>query len=170
MSGFRPDRPAPRFLALILLAACAGCAYSFSSGLPGHIRTVAVPLFASETSEFGIAEEITDRLIAAIVRDGALRVVADENDASSVLWGTVRVYSEQPQSFDRNENVQSFIIQITVEVRFQDRVRDEIIWESAAVNGSAVYPNTGPDDRATGLEEAIDQVVQEVLDGMVAGW
>ena len=152
------------------LIACAGCAYSFSSGLPSHIRTVAVPLFANETSEFGVAEEITDGLVAALVRDGTLRVVADENDASSVLWGTVSVYSERPQSFDRNENVQSFIIQITVEVRFHDRVRDEALWEAPMVTGSAVYPNTGPDDRATGLEEAIDQVVQEVQAGMVAGW
>ena len=152
------------------LISCAGCAYSFSSGLPGHIRTVAVPLFANETSEFGVAEEITDGLVVALVRDGTLRVVADENDASSVLWGTVRVYSERPQSFDRNENVQSFIIQITVEVRFHDRVRDEALWEASMVTGSAVYPNTGPDDRTTGLEEAIDQVVQEVLAGMVAGW
>jgi hypothetical protein len=131
---------------------------------------VAVPLFANETSEFGIAEEVTDRLVRALVRDGTLRVVADENEASSVLWGTVRVYSEQPQSFDRNEEVQSFIIQITAEVRFQDRVRDEVLWESAAVTGSAVYPNEGPDERQEGLESAIDLLVEEVLTGMVAGW
>jgi hypothetical protein len=170
MSGSRPERFISRSLNALVLIALSGCAYSFSSGLPGHIRTVAVPLFANETSEFGIAEEITDQLVAALVRDGTLRVVADEADASSVLWGTVRVYSEKPQSFDRNENVQSFIIQITVDVRFHDRVRDEPLWEASLLTGSAVYPNTGPDDRATGLEEAIDQVVQEVLAGMVAGW
>lgn len=155
---------------LLLPVMLGGCAYSFSAGLPPHIRTVAVPLFANETSEFGIAEEITDRLVAALVRDGTLRVVADENEASSVLLGTVRVYSEEPRSFDRQENVDQFIIQISVQVRFQDRVKDEVLWESPAVHGSAVYPNEGPQARAEGLQEAIEQVVQEVLNGVVAGW
>ncbi len=131
---------------------------------------MAVPLFTNETSEFGIAEEITDRLVAAFVQDGTLRVVVDENESSSVLVGTVQVYSEQPQSFDREENVDQFIIQITVDVRFQDRVRDQVLWESSSVHGSATYPNEGPEARATGLEQAIDQVVQEVLNGVVAGW
>jgi len=167
MSGFQRNSIGALMLTAML---GSGCAYSFSSGLPSHIRTVAVPLFANETSEFGIAEEITDQLVAELVRDGTLRVVADENEASSVLLGTVRVYSEQPRSFDRQENVDQFIIQITLDVRFQDRVRDEILWESSSVHGSAVYPNEGPEARALGLERAIDQAVQEVLSGVVAGW
>lgn len=165
-------RYAPRLLpaAALLLAACA---YSFSSGLPPHIKTVAVPLFANETSEFGIAEEITDLLVAALVKDGTLRVVADEGDASSVILGTVRTYSEEPYTYNREETVGELIIRISVEVRFQDRVKDEVIWESQRVFGSATYdnlPETEDRERDAGLARAIDQVVEEILNGIVAGW
>ena len=153
-----------------ILVLLGGCAYSFSSGLPSHIKTIAVPLFANETNEFGVAEEITDQLVAEFVRDGTLRVVVDESEASSVLVGTVRVYTESPRTFDRDENVDQYIIQITVEVRFRDRVKDEVLWEATSLHGSALYPNTGPTERAAGLSAAIDQVVQEILSGVVAGW
>ena len=169
MSGSPPERLRSVLAALALLA-LGGCAYSFASGLPGHIRTIAIPLFANETSEFGIAEEITDRLSTAFVRDGTLRVVVDENEASSVLYGTVRTYSEEAAGFTREERVERFNITIIVDVRFVDRVNDEVLWESSRVFGSATYENTGPDQRRTGLERAVEQVVQEVLNGVVAGW
>ncbi|MFO7769471.1 MAG: LptE family protein [bacterium] len=172
MSGSRPEtqRILLRGLLPALLFLLGGCAYSFTSGLPGHIRTIAIPLFANETGEFGVAEEITDQLSTAFVRDGTLRVVTDENEASSVLHGTVRTYSEEAAGFSREERVERFNITIIVDVRFVDRVEEEVLWESSRLFGSATYENTGPDQRRTGLERAIGQVVQEVLNGVVAGW
>jgi hypothetical protein len=164
-----PHRTAPAAAALAGLL-LAGCAYSFSSGLPPHIKSVAVPVFANETSEFGIAEEITDRLVAALVRDATLRVVQNEEEASSVLIGTVKTYSEEPSGYTRDEKVERYTIRITVTVRFYDRVKDATLWESERVFGSALYPNEGPEQRATGLEQAIGQLVDEVLAGVVAGW
>ena len=155
---------------LLLGLLLAGCAYSFSSGLPAHIKSVAVPLFGNETNEFGVAEEVTDRLVSSLVRDGTLRVVADENEADSIILGTVRAYAEEPFSYDSAEQVDQYIIRITVEVRFRDRVRDEVLWESSRVFASATYPNEGPDKRAEGLEAAINLLVEEVLTGIVAGW
>jgi hypothetical protein len=148
----------------------AGCAYSFSSGLPPHIKSVAVPVFANETSEFGIAEEITDRLVAALVRDATLRVVQNEEEANSLILGTVKTYSEEPSGYTRDEKVDHYTIRITVSVRFYDRVKDTALWASERVFGSALYPNQGPEQRASGLEQAIGQLVDEVLAGVVAGW
>ena len=164
-------RPALRWaggVALLLLL--SGCAYSFRSGLPGHIRTVAVPGFAHETSEFGLAEEITERLLAAIVRDATLRVVTEESRASSVLEGTVRTYAEEPRGYTRDEQVEQFQVQIVVAIRFTDRVRDQVLWESTRVFGSATYANTGPEARTGGLSQAIGQVVDAIMSGVVAGW
>ncbi len=159
-----------RIVIVSLLTLLSSCAYSFSSGLPSHIKNVAVPLFANETNEFGIAEEVTDRLVSALVRDGTLRVVVDESEASAVILGTIRVYSEEPFSYNREEEVDQYIIRITAEVRFHDRVKDEVLWESPRVFASATYPNEGPAERTTGLGEAIDLVVEEILNGIVAGW
>ena len=85
MCGSVPDKNATvRIVIVSLLTLLSSCAYSFSSGLPSHIKNVAVPLFANETNEFGIAEEVTDRLVSALVRDGTLRVVVDESEATTV--------------------------------------------------------------------------------------
>ncbi len=148
----------------------AGCAYSFTSGLPAHIKTVAVPLFANETNEFGIAEEVTEQLVAALVKDGTLRIVSEAGEADAVIEGTVRAYSEEAYAYDRDETVDQQIIRITVSIRFYDQVREEVIWESDRVFGSQTYPNEGPDARDGGLEKAIGQVVDEILSGIVAGW
>ena len=155
---------------LLMALFAGGCSYSFTSGLPSHIKSVAVPLLANETTEFGVAEEITDQLIAALVKDGTLRVVADEADANSVLMGTIRTYSEETYEYTRDEQVDQLIIRIGVQVRFMDRVRDEVLWESPQIFGSAVYDNSGPDARDTGLQEAVTLVVDEILSGIVAGW
>jgi len=166
ITGFAPLRGALMLTAL----AAAGCAYSFSSGLPSHIRTVAVPVFANETSEFGVAEEITDQLVAGLVRDGTLRVVSDEAEASAVIVGTVRTYAEEPSGYTREERVEQYSIRITITVRFYDQVRDEVLWESERVFGTSLYENRGPEYRTNGREAAISQVVEEVLSGVVAGW
>ena len=158
------------FGVLLMAVLIGGCSYSFTSGLPSHIKSVAVPLLANETTEFGVAEEITDQLVAALVKDGTLRVVADEADASSVLLGTVRTYSEETYEYTRDEQVDQLIIRIGIQVRFMDRVRDEVLWESPQIFGSAVYDNSGPDARNTGLQEAMALVVDEILSGIVAGW
>ena len=158
------------FGVLLMAVLIGGCSYSFTSGLPSHIKSVAVPLLANETTEFGVAEEITDQLVAALVKDGTLRVVADEADASSVLLGTVRTYSEETYEYTPDEQVDQLIIRIGIQVRFMDRVRDEVLWESPQIFGSAVYDNSGPDARNTGLQEAMALVVDEILSGIVAGW
>jgi len=158
---------------IVIAGLAAACAYSFTSGLPSHIRTVAVPLFANETTEYGIAEEVTERVVNGLVRDGTLRVVSDETEASALIEGTVRSYSEEAYTYDRQEAVEQQIIRITVGIRFYDQVRDEVIWESERVFGSAIYSNAA-DAAATaredGLGEAIQQLVDEILAGIVAGW
>ena len=71
-------------IALLLSLLCAfvliGCGvYSFSgSGLPSHIRTVAVPLFSNKSSEYGIKDDLTEGIIEALVSDGKLKVVRKE--------------------------------------------------------------------------------------------
>ncbi len=173
MSGSAAERVRFRLWALFLLALLGGCAYSFTSGLPGHIKTVAVPLFANETSEYGIAEEVTERLVAALVRDGTLRVIPGESEATAIIEGTVRAYAEEAYTYNRQEAVEQQIIRITVGIRFYDQVREEVIWESERVFGSAVYASGAAaedEDRTTGLAEAIQQVVDEILSGIVAGW
>ena len=52
----------------ILFILCSCSFYSMSGSIPPHIKTIAIPLIENETSEFGIAEDITDGLLKVLTR------------------------------------------------------------------------------------------------------
>ena len=116
-------KAAQRVLLLSFLCGltAVGCGvYSFSgSGLPSHIKTVAVPLFGNQTTEYGIRENLTDQIIDRLVADGRLKVVGMEA-ADSVIRGVVVDYKNQAYTFDKEENVQEYIVRIFIDVSYED--------------------------------------------------
>ncbi|RKY83165.1 hypothetical protein DRP98_07780, partial [candidate division KSB1 bacterium] len=71
---------------MILLLLLGGCAYYSFSGntLPSYIKTVAIPLFEDQTSEFGIKEKLTDALISEFTRDNTLKI-SSQDEADSII-------------------------------------------------------------------------------------
>ena len=79
-----------RLLALLALAlVLAGCGYSLRGSLPGHIRTVAVPVFANKTQQPAVENFLTRAVVDAFVTSGRLKVVRPE-EADSILEGRQR--------------------------------------------------------------------------------
>ena len=150
-----------------------GCGvYSFSgSGLPSHIRTVAVPVFDNQTAEYGIKENLSDQVIDALVTDGKLKVV-QERDADSVVEGTVVEYQNRAYTFDNSENVQEYIVRIWVRVAYQDVRNRKAIWEEERMEGWGTYDVSidPPEDEELGRERAIAKLAEDIVDKVVAGW
>ncbi|MCY4606456.1 MAG: hypothetical protein OXE49_19645, partial [Gemmatimonadetes bacterium] len=69
-----------------LVALCiGGCAYySTSGGLLGGIRSIGIPVADNQTSEFAVAERLTELADSLYTEDGQLRVV-DEESADALL-------------------------------------------------------------------------------------
>jgi hypothetical protein len=165
-----------RMLTLPLLGAFLtvfGCGiYSFSgSGLPSHIKTVAVPVFENRTAEYGIKENLTAELIDALIRDGRLRVVGKET-ADSVIEGAIVDYKEQAYTFDRSENVQEYIVRIYVTVSYQDMKNRKAIWEEERMEGWGTYDVQGDpvEDEDIGRERAVAKLVEDIVNKSLAGW
>jgi hypothetical protein len=161
-----------------LLLLCAAGAilhcgiYSFSgSGLPSHIRTVAVPVFENRTDEIGIREHLTDAITEVLVTDGRLRVVGPET-ADSIIEGTVVDYREQAYTYDRSENVQEYIVRIYVDVSYQDVRNRTVIWEEERMEGWGTYDVSvsPPEDIDTGRERAIAKLAEDILNKTLSGW
>ncbi|MEK7315283.1 MAG: hypothetical protein AAB011_03820, partial [Candidatus Eisenbacteria bacterium] len=68
--------------AALLVAVCAagGCAYTVSGVLPGHLKTLAVPVFGNNTVEFRLADDVTLAITDAFLANQRLRI-ARERDA-----------------------------------------------------------------------------------------
>jgi hypothetical protein len=154
----------------LVLLACG--VYSFSgSGLPSHIKTVAVPLFGNQTAEYGIKEKLTDEILNSLVEDGKLKV-AGRDDADSIINGAVVDYKNVAYTYDKSENVQEYIVRIYVDVSYEDAKERKVIWEQKRMEGWGTYDvqTEPPEDEEMGRERAIAKLAEDIVNQTVAGW
>ena len=159
---------------LIFLAGCiVGCAYTFNpSSIPGHIKTMEIPVLVNETLEVALAEEVTAGLIDRFVRDNALRVV--QGDADAVLEGTITGYENRVFGFNADQRADEYIVILMVDLTFRDRVKNKEIWSRIGVRGSASYFLNGATGGVTSEEAARELAVKQVVDFAISrtteGW
>ncbi len=164
-------------LSVLLLALYAGgCAYSFSgSSLPGHLRTIAVPIFENETLDALIADEVTQGLIEGFLDDNRLKI-ARETQADCVLEGTVTYYERKVYSYTPDEVPEQYIVSVTVSAVLKDRVKNADVWTNERLNATATYaatPSGSPDvidSEDEAREAAISQLTQDVLARTLEQW
>jgi len=122
---------------LLILAACipTGCGYSFRGNLPGHIKTVAVPMFKNNTAVAGLENTITSAVISAFSNGGRLRVVPVEQ-ADSVLEGEIVGFQIDGAGFDRNANVQAYHLRVVLNVAFRDVRQNTMLWQESLTQTS----------------------------------
>jgi len=158
-------------LAVPLVAAAC---YSFSGGggLPGHIRTAYVEPVENQSTRFGLAETLTERLLDAARQRLGLQL-ASEDEADAVIRATIRQYSDDAVSFDAVEGQGADVFQrritITATVEILDRAQDLAIWSSQSLSGAGEY-EPGSETEDVGTEIAIENLVQKIVDGAQSQW
>jgi hypothetical protein len=165
---------ADSLLALALVASSlAGCShYSFSSAVKTHISTVAIPVLANETLEYGAEQGVTDALINEFTDDNALRVVGEEQ-ADSIIRGAVLLYERPVVSYDAAGSPNEYKVRVVASLTYEDLTRNEIVWEGE-VEGWALYSLDGSAGTLTTEEEArlyaFQKLAQDVLAKTVQSW
>lgn len=157
-----------------LLALVAGCAYTLSSVLPSHIKSVAIPVFGNSTVEFGIADEVTRQLQDAFLADHNLKI-AGEREANSVIRGTVVTYRNQVFGYTQQERATQYEIVLVAKVAFRDLVKNRDIWKEDALTVRTTYNvvPVGTTPAKTEIEaraEAIKTLADQVVSRTVQGW
>jgi hypothetical protein len=154
----------------LIFSACG--VYSFSgSGIPSHIKTVAVPPFGNQTGEYGIRENLTDALIERLMTDGRLKVESKEA-ADSIISGQVVDYKHQAYSYDKSENVQEYIVRIYVDVSYEDVKKRKVVWQEENMEGWGTYDVQGDtvEVEEKGRERAIAKLAEDIVNRTLAGW
>lgn len=158
--------------ALISIFLLAGCSvYTFSgSSLPGHLKTVDVPLFANVSLQPEVAEAITTELTRRVLADNVLKVVSGNGDAT--LAGTVRGYSNGQYVYDvqeaRTATVSQYIVRLTVDVVFTDNKKNEPLYQ-ATLTGQGIY-KADTETESDGRSRAVADVVDKILQNSVQSW
>jgi outer membrane lipopolysaccharide assembly protein LptE/RlpB len=130
-----------RARALLLLALAVligGCGYTVRGTLPGHINTVAVPIFRNRTAEPAIEGLITRAVVEAFSTNGRLRVVGS-GEADAVLDGEITGFTVSSIAFDRDANVRLYRLAVTVNLRLRDQRQKTVLFEQAGVREQADF-------------------------------
>jgi hypothetical protein len=154
--------------------AASGCMYSFRAGSfpPEHIRTIAIEPFDNETNRFELSAELYDRLLADL--PGALGIrTAGADVADAVVRGSITRFDVVTPNYTSGgagqaAQVTQRQVSISVSVSIVDLVQNVILWESNNLTTQGEFAEGAPEDE--GRSEAIELLVQRIVDGAQSNW
>jgi len=155
---------------ILLLIALAGCPYGFSSSLlPGHIKSVSVPLLENRTDRGELSTALADSLTEAFIDNHTLKVVG-EKAADSELDGTILEYRRVPFTVGADEQVLEYRVEIILEVRFVDLRKNKILWEEPRLGQWDTYSFVNGETEQMGIGRVLEKLVEDILNRTVEGW
>lgn len=112
----------------------SGCGlYSFKGSLPVHIKTISISPVVNESSEFGISEQISEKIMDILISENVMDVTGEEA-ADSRLNVIVKKVDDKPYTYTLPtdavyEQVDEYRITIHASVVWYDLTRDEPLFE-----------------------------------------
>jgi hypothetical protein len=151
----------------LFFASCG--VYTFSgSTLPGHIKTVEIPVFANKTLEPGIDDDVTTELSREVLKS---QLRPANSDADATISGAITRYVNRPHTFGAGGaevSVEQYIVQVSAEVEFFDNRKEEPIYKGT-VSGEGIYLFES-EDEAIGREKAVKNLVEKIMQNSVQMW
>lgn len=164
-----------RILALLGLLLLGGCNYGLrgGGGFPSSIRTVFVERFENQTVQFDLEDQIYLKLFDELPRRLGVRPAGREN-ADAIVRGKITRYDDAARNYRPGDaGTQTEIlqrqVQITLAIEVVDTRQNLIIWESTGLTGNGEYTSSSQTD-AAGQTKAIENLVQQILDGVQSQW
>lgn len=161
-----------RLLALSHLCALllGGC-YSFSAtNLPGHIKTVTIKKVENRTSNGTMGEVLRQGIVEMFQREASsIRLVDEEGHAEFevILVG----YTNTPENFSRNADVETYKSTITVNVTFRDKVKGKDIYVGQNLRAEGVYDIAKNEtEERQGQQRAIEKLQEIIVNNALARW
>ena len=166
----------------VLALSIAGCSYSFRAGSfpPPHVETIAVLPFDNETTYFELTGELHELLVRSLPASLGIRP-AGEDIADAVVRGTISGYNVAAGSYSAvggagaggartgGAQVNQRTVSISVSVEIVDLVENVVLWESRSVRSDGYFLEAS-ENEAIGRAEAMDLLVQKIVDGAQSNW
>ena len=160
---------------LLLALWTTGCNYGFQSGTGFvGVQTIAITPFDNETTRLELTQELYDLMARNLPRALGLRP-AGEDVADVVVRGTITSYQLSTPNYrasggtgQRPEVLQR---QVTVAVSLEivDLRENLILWEERGLRAEGQYLEASQDEQI-GKLEALDLLVQRIVDGAQSNW
>jgi hypothetical protein len=142
--------------------------------LPSHLKTIAIPQFENETSEYTLEQDVTNAVVQRFVTDNHMRIV-DEKSADCVVKGKIVDYRNAVFGISNSDLAQEYRVTIGVSVVFKDQVKNREIWHDEDIVKTANYyvqpvPGQQAKTELDGRKEAIQKIADEILSRSVESW
>ena len=160
------------FLVAVTFVVCllAGC-YSFTaSTLPSHIKTVKIHEVADKTLDPVLANDIHTAVVEMFKKNaGGVRLVNENANADFEM--TLLSYTNKPENYNSNSDVETYRVTIRVSVKFYDNVKERIIYESKSLSADGTYDiqKNESEDRH-GQARAIEKMQDLIIANALAKW
>ena len=162
-----------RLLSLLLLPTLAGCGYhqaGSATHLPGNVRTLAVPIFATRAQAFHTEMAFTQATIRELNTRTKYRILNSGSDtADAILRGTILTQTATPLTYDSTSGeTASYLITITAAVVLTDH-DGHILYQNDAVTYHEQYQST--QDISSFLQEdspAVTRVARDFAHALVS--
>jgi hypothetical protein len=132
-SGCVRERLFPAFFCtLFFLASCGYHVAGRGDRLPPDIKTIAIPVFANESSRFRIEQTLAAAVTREFIDRTKFRVTPSPANADAVLKGTVKDVRAGVITFDLNTGrATSLQIQVTADVKLVDLHSNKVVFANS---------------------------------------
>ena len=124
------------FWALTALAGavCAGCGYHVAGragNLPGDWKSIAIPAFTNDTTQYRIEQRFTEAVIREFISSTKYRVVQDPKSADAVLHGEVVSIETSPVLFNATTGeVTAMLVTVHAKVQLTDNRSQKVVYKN----------------------------------------
>jgi outer membrane lipopolysaccharide assembly protein LptE/RlpB len=119
------------FFALLLSAGCGYHVAGRSSQLPSEWKTIAIPAFKNDTTQYRIEQRFTEAVIREFISRTKYRVIQDEGAADAVLHGEISTIEADPVLFDSTTGqVTTMLVTVHTKVQLVDNHSKDTIYHN----------------------------------------
>lgn len=168
-----------------LISAVAGCGYTTRSMVSNKFKTIYITPFVNKvdiTNEAYTANkyriyrptletDITKSVINKFLFDGNLRPVKEET-ADLVLKGELIEFRKDPLTYDDNDNVTEYRINLVVNISLWDKKENKLVWEENGFTGDTSYFTSGTQAKTEGaaVTDALTDLARRIVERAVEQW
>jgi hypothetical protein len=122
------------FATALLGLACSGCGYhvaGHAANLPSDWKTIAIPAFTNDTTQYRIEQRFTEAVIREFISRTKYRVIQDPQAADAVLRGEVLSIETSPVLFNANTGeVTTMLVTVHTKVRLTDNHTQKAMYQN----------------------------------------
>jgi outer membrane lipopolysaccharide assembly protein LptE/RlpB len=153
-----------------VLALVPGCGlYTFSGNtLPSRIKTIAIPIFANDSHDPNIGNQVTDAITQRFLTDNRLKVVGEKR-ADAVLDGKITSYENKVNNYSAGSTPEDYIVVIRVAATLRDAGKNKDLWKEDQFTVTAIYSVTGKSTQLlTTEDDARKKAISDLAEDMLA--